>query len=54
MYGVTVLSVNTLQVEGKTKTRYTKTGILRGRENAYKKAFVTLKEGDVIDFYSNI
>ncbi len=54
MYNVQVLSVNTIQVEGKAKCRYTKTGILRGRVASYKKAYVTLKEGEVIDFYSNI
>lgn len=54
MYNVTVVSVNTLQVAGKNKSRYTKAGVINGRTAAYKKAFVTLKEGDVIDFYSNI
>ena len=54
MYNVQVLSVNTCQVEGKAKARYTKTGILKGNAASYKKAYVTLKEGDVIDFYSNI
>ena len=39
---------------GKSKSRYTKAGLLKGRTNAYKKAIVTLKEGDTIDFYSNI
>ena len=29
-------------------------GIINGRTNAFKKAIVTLKEGDTIDFYSNI
>lgn len=54
MYNVKVESVNTCQVEGKAKCRYTKTGVLKGRATSYKKAYVTLKEGDVIDFYSNI
>ena len=39
---------------GKTKSRYTRRGLSKGRKNAYKKAIVTLKEGDTIDFYSNI
>ena len=39
---------------GKLKSRYTKAGLLEGRANNYKKAIVTLKEGDKIDFYSNI
>lgn len=54
LYNVTVDSVNTLRYAGKTKSRFTKTGVVRGRANAYKKAIVTLIEGDTIDFYSNI
>ena len=54
LYGVTVISVNTMNYAGKNKARYTKAGLLRGRTNAFKKAIVTLKEGDTIDFYSNI
>ncbi len=54
LYNVTVDSVNTMVYAGKTKSRYTKTGIVHGRTKAYKKAIVTLKEGDTIDFYSNI
>ncbi len=53
-YNVKVLSVNTMNYAGKTKRRYTKAGLIKGRTNAYKKAIVTLKEGDTIDFYSNI
>ena len=53
-YGVNVEKVNTLNVMGKMKTRYTKTGILSGRQQNYKKAIVTLAEGEVIDFYSNV
>ena len=53
-YNVTVTDVNTCVYAGKNKTRYTKAGLLKGRTNAFKKAIVTLKEGDVIDFYSNI
>ena len=54
MYNVTVLDVNTMRYAGKTKSRYTKTGLVKGRNNAFKKAIVTLKKGDTIDFYSNI
>lgn len=53
-YGVDVLSVNTIVQAGKRKVRYTKAGILSGNTGTRKKAIVTLKEGDVIDFYSNI
>lgn len=54
IYGVTVNSVNTMRYAGKKKTRHTKTGVSRGKQAGYKKALVTLKEGEVIDFYSNI
>ena len=53
-YGVNVEKVNTLNVMGKLKTRYTKAGVLSGRKVNYKKAIVTLAEGEVIDFYSNV
>jgi large subunit ribosomal protein L23 len=53
-YGVNVEKVNTMKVMGKQKTRYTKTGILSGRRPGYKKAIVTLAQGEVIDFYSNV
>ena len=54
MYNVTVVDVNTMRYSGKSKSRYTKAGLIKGRTNAYKKAIVTLKKGDTIDFYSNI
>jgi len=53
-YNVKVTKVNTISVMGKQKTRYTKAGVLSGRKPNYKKAIVTLKEGDVIDFYANV
>ena len=54
LYGVNVKSVNTMNVMGKVKARYTKTGLQIGRRPNYKKAIVTLAEGEVIDFYSNV
>ncbi|HBH48984.1 MAG TPA: 50S ribosomal protein L23 [Bacteroidales bacterium] len=54
MYGVTVESVNTMVYAGKSKSRYTKTGIIAGRTKSFKKAVVTLADGETIDFYSNI
>ena len=53
-YNVTVTDVNTMVYAGKSKSRYTRAGLLRGRTNSFKKAIVTVKEGDTIDFYSNI
>jgi len=54
LYGVTVERVNTMRYGGKGRSRYTRSGILHGKTNAYKKAIVTLAEGETIDFYSNI
>ena len=54
MYDVKVDAVYTMRYSGKLKVRYTKSGVQRGRSNSYKKAVITLVEGNVIDFYSNI
>ena len=54
MYGVTVAAVNTIKYSGKVKTRNTKSGVIVGHKNAFKKAIITLNDGDKIDFYSNI
>ena len=54
LYDVSVASVNTMRYGGKNKMRYTRTGIISGKTKSYKKAIITLIEGDTIDFYSNI
>ncbi|MCY1632945.1 50S ribosomal protein L23 [Marinifilum sp. N1E240] len=54
MYNVKVASVNTMNYQGKKKSRFTKAGAIEGRTASFKKAIVTLVEGDNIDFYSNI
>jgi len=53
-YDVSVEAVNTMVQPGKKKVRYTKTGVQSGSTGHYKKAVITLKDGDMIDFYSNI
>ena len=53
-YGVSVLNVNTMIYRADRTTKYTKSGMISGKTSAYKKAVVTLKEGDPIDFYTNI
>ncbi len=53
-YGVDVISVNTMNYSGKEKSRFTKGGVISGRTNSFKKAIVTLADGETIDFYSNI
>lgn len=54
LYNVDVVRVNTMKYEGKMKSRYTKAGVVQGRTPAFKKAIVTLKEGETIDLFSNI
>lgn len=54
MYGVSVKSVNTMTMPGKFKRRNTKSGVITGQTNAYKKAIVTISDGETIDFYSNV
>jgi len=54
LYGVEVEDVNTMTYAGKFKSRFTKSGVLSGKTNSYKKAIVTLAKGETIDFYSNI
>jgi large subunit ribosomal protein L23 len=54
MYNVDVREVNTMRYSGKSKSRFTKTGLISGKTNAYKKAIITIAEGETIDFYSNI
>ena len=53
-YGVSVNKVRTMNYGPSRKTRYTKTGVQHGKTNAFKKAFVDVAEGDIIDFYSNL
>lgn len=54
LYGVSVTDVNTMRYGGKLKSRFTKSGLIQGKTEAFKKAVVTIKAGEVIDFYSNI
>ena len=54
LYNVRVEKVNTALYAGKRKQRYTKSGLIRGRKPAYKKDYVTVAEGQSIDYYNNI
>ncbi len=53
-YGVNVIDVNTAVIPGKNKTRFTKAGYIQGQKPAYKKALVTVAEGESIDLYSAV
>lgn len=50
---VKVGKVNTMIMPSKPKGRFTRSGYVEGREKVWKKAIVTLKEGE-IDFFSEI
>lgn len=54
LYGVNVESVQTMNYLGKPKSRYTKSKVVTGRSASFKKAIVTVAEGEVIDFYSGV
>lgn len=54
MYDVKVIDVNTMNYSGKRKSRSTKSRVITGKTSSFKKAIVTLKEGQIIDFFSNI
>jgi large subunit ribosomal protein L23 len=55
LYGVAVASVNTMNYGGgKAKTKFTNKGVIYQKNEAFKKAIVTVKEGDAIDLYENI
>jgi large subunit ribosomal protein L23 len=53
-YNVKVDAVNTGVTVGKKKTRQTKRGLSTGIKAPYKKAYVTLKKGETIDFYGSV
>ncbi len=53
-YGVSVIAVNTMNYRADRSVKYTKSGLISGKTNAYKKAVVQVKEGETIDFYTNI
>lgn len=54
LYEVNVVEIKTMRYNGKKRQRYTRKGLQRGKTPAFKKAIVTLAEGQTIDFYSNL
>jgi large subunit ribosomal protein L23 len=54
MYSVNVQSVNTLIMPAKQKNRSTRSGVLKGRKSAFKKAIVTLADGETIDHFGDL
>ena len=53
-YSVNVTGVNTVIMPSKTKTKNTKSGVIVGKKSKYKKAIVTLADGEEIDFFAEM
>ncbi len=53
-FNVTVTNVRTMNYKGKSKAQLTRKGRFAGKTSHYKKAIVTLKAGEKIDFFENI
>lgn len=53
VFDVTVERINTMVYAAKSKSRFTKKGMVQGKTTSFKKAIVTLAEGQTIDFFGN-
>ena len=53
-FEVNVIDVKTINHPGKTKTQFRKSGRFTGKTAKYKKAIVTLKEGDTIELFEEV
>jgi large subunit ribosomal protein L23 len=53
-FKVTVTSIRTIRSKGKRKAQMTRRGRIPGKRADFKKAIVTLKEGDKIDFFESV
>ena len=54
-FGVTVQTVNIINVKGKTVRTVRKGGrAINGKRSDFKKAYVTLKEGDSLPFFAEV
>lgn len=54
MYNVNVKAVNTLVMPAKSRTRMTKAGMINGAKKSFKKAIITLEDGEMIDFFGEM
>ena len=53
-FNVNVTNVRTMNYKGKTKTQMTRRGRFTGTTSHFKKAVVTLKEGEKIELFGNV
>lgn len=54
LYGVHIEKIRTMVIPGKSKSRFTRNGMVSGNSGSYKKAVVQVRSGETIDLYSNI
>ncbi len=52
-FDVSVTKVATVKVKGKSKQSNTRRGLTHGKRPDWKKAIVTLREGDSIDYFES-
>jgi large subunit ribosomal protein L23 len=53
-FNVHVVSVRTINHPGKTKTQFRKSGRFTGKTSKFKKAIITLKEGEKIELFEQV
>lgn len=53
-FNVHVVNVKTMNHSGKTKTQFRKSGRFVGKTSRYKKAIITLKEGETIELFEQV
>jgi len=53
-FNVDVIDVNTIRYKGKTRTQFTKRGRFSGKTAKFKKAIITVKEGQTIDIFGEV
>jgi len=53
-FEVDVVAINTVKYKGKTKSQFTKKGRFEGKTASFKKAIITLKEGQTIDMFGEV
>lgn len=54
MFEVEIVSIRTARIKGKVKRKFTKRGLMEGRTNLRKKAYITLKAGQAIELVSGV
>jgi large subunit ribosomal protein L23 len=53
-FSVHVINVRTINHPGKTKSQFRKSGKFEGRTAKFKKAIITLKEGETIELFEQV